>query len=133
MDKVFATRRGEPLLARAVRRLQLQVETVAVNSNAEPERLAALGMPIVSDSMPGYPGPLAGILAALRKVGGEDAMRLVDFGRDEKVLGIMKAWPGSFENDAALRLGFVRDDTETGFEDAVRDFKRELETNYGAW
>ncbi|MBE7185294.1 MAG: molybdenum cofactor guanylyltransferase MobA [Methylobacterium mesophilicum] len=64
-DKAFATLRGEPLLTRAARRLQAQVETLAVNSNTDPERLRALGLPVLPDTMGGYPGPLAGILAAL--------------------------------------------------------------------
>lgn len=84
-------------------------------------------------NLPGITTTPAGILAALRAVGGEEAMSLVDFERDDKVLHIMSAWPGSFENETALKLGFVRDSTETGFTDAVKDFKRELETNYGAW
>lgn len=40
----------------------------------------------------------------------------------------MAAWPGSFDNTAALALGFERDDERKGFEDAVRDFKAELES-----
>jgi len=39
----------------------------------------------------------------------------------------MAHWPGSFKNEAALALGFHRDDVKTGFADAVRDFKAELE------
>lgn len=39
----------------------------------------------------------------------------------------MSAWPGAFNSDAALSLGFKQDDERTGFEDAVRDFKRELD------
>ncbi|MCO6052149.1 molybdenum cofactor guanylyltransferase MobA [Mesorhizobium sp. RP14(2022)] len=64
-DKAFATLRGEPLLARAVRRLQVQVEAVAVNSNADHDRFLALGLPILPDTVPDHPGPLAGILASL--------------------------------------------------------------------
>ena len=73
------------------------------------------------------------ILDALAAVGGPEAMALVDYEKDDKILHIMKAWPGAFTNEAALKMGFVRDDPETGFEDAVKDFKRELESNYGAW
>lgn len=39
----------------------------------------------------------------------------------------MAAWPGSFKNDTALAMGFARDDVKTGFVDAVRDFKAELD------
>jgi molybdenum cofactor guanylyltransferase len=64
-DKAFATLRGELLLARAVRRLQAQVQTVALNSNTDRDRLLALGLPILPDTLPDHPGPLAGILASL--------------------------------------------------------------------
>jgi hypothetical protein len=39
----------------------------------------------------------------------------------------MKSWPGSFKNEEALKLGFLRDDPKTGFESAVKDFAESLE------
>jgi hypothetical protein len=44
-----------------------------------------------------------------------------------QVLHIMKSWPGSFKNEEALKLGFLRDDPKTGFESAVKDFAESLE------
>lgn len=73
------------------------------------------------------------ILDALAAVGGAEAMALVDYEKDEKILHIMKAWPGAFTNDTALKMGFVRDDPETGFEEAVKAFKEDLDSEYGAW
>ncbi|KAL7418008.1 hypothetical protein BDY24DRAFT_346315 [Mrakia frigida] len=78
-------------------------------------------------NIPGVSTTTRGILDALVEVGGPDALKLVDFKKDEKVLAIMAHWPGSFRNEAALALGFHRDDVVTGFADAVRDFKAELE------
>lgn len=41
-------------------------------------------------------------------------------------MAIMSAWPGAFDNTAALALGFQQDDPITGFMEAVRDFKESL-------
>lgn len=39
---------------------------------------------------------------------------------------IMSAWPGVFDNKAALALSFQIDDQKTGFMDAVQDFQNSL-------
>ena len=36
-----------------------------LNANGDPARFAAFGLPVVADPLPDYPGPLAGVLAAL--------------------------------------------------------------------
>jgi molybdopterin-guanine dinucleotide biosynthesis protein A len=38
---------------------------VILNANDDPGRFGALGLPVVADSLPDHPGPLAGVLAAL--------------------------------------------------------------------
>ena len=38
---------------------------IVLNANGDPARFAALGLPVVPDSLPDRPGPLAGVLAAL--------------------------------------------------------------------
>jgi molybdopterin-guanine dinucleotide biosynthesis protein A len=45
---------------------------VAINANGDPARFSAFGLPVIADELPGYPGPLAGILAALRWAAGDD-------------------------------------------------------------
>jgi len=56
---------GETILARAVARLQAQCAALILNANGDPARFADLALPVVADGVPGFPGPLAGILAAL--------------------------------------------------------------------
>lgn len=36
-----------------------------LNANGDPARFAAFGLQVIADDVPGFPGPLAGILAAL--------------------------------------------------------------------
>lgn len=56
---------GETVLQRLIDRLRPQAAFLVLNLNADPAPFAGFGLPIVADDLPGHPGPLAGILAAL--------------------------------------------------------------------
>ena len=45
--------------------LKPQVGALALSANGDPARFADLGLPVVADTVPGQPGPLAGILAGM--------------------------------------------------------------------
>jgi molybdenum cofactor guanylyltransferase len=64
VDKSRLTIGGTTILQRVLDRLGPQCSTVILNAN-EPTRFADIGLPIVTDDVPDYAGPLAGILAAL--------------------------------------------------------------------
>ena len=64
-DKALRTIGGRTVLARLIDRLTPQVVQLVLNANDDPGRFGGLGLPVVADSLPGHPGPLAGILAAL--------------------------------------------------------------------
>lgn len=64
-DKCLAPLAGRPLLAHILDRLMPQVGAVALNANGDPARFAAFGLPVVPDGVPGFAGPLAGVLAGL--------------------------------------------------------------------
>jgi molybdopterin-guanine dinucleotide biosynthesis protein A len=64
-DKARIRIRGQTILERVVERLRPQCAGLVLNANAEPERFADTGLSVVADSVPDYPGPLAGILAGL--------------------------------------------------------------------
>lgn len=69
-DKGLQPLHGEPLALHVARRLAPQVDTLLISANRNLEAYEALGAPfgarIVSDALPDFPGPLAGILAGLR-------------------------------------------------------------------
>ena len=54
------------MLARVVERLAPQVDRIVLNANGDPVRLSAFKLPVIADPIPGFAGPLAGILAGLR-------------------------------------------------------------------
>lgn len=56
---------GERVLDRLLQRLAPQVTALIINANGDPARLADLGVPVVADSLPDRPGPLAGVIAGL--------------------------------------------------------------------
>lgn len=58
---------GRPLIAHVVARLRSQVAPgrLMLNANEPAGAFAALGLPVIGDSVAGRPGPLAGILAAI--------------------------------------------------------------------
>ncbi|WOS61183.1 molybdenum cofactor guanylyltransferase MobA [Sinorhizobium fredii] len=57
---------GQTMLARVVARLSPQAASIAVNLNIDPGIALPSGAPVIADTIPGLPGPLAGVLAALR-------------------------------------------------------------------
>lgn len=65
-DKGLLTLAGKPMLAHVVERLSPQVERLVINANRDPARFAAFGCPVVADTVEGFVGPLAGVLAGMR-------------------------------------------------------------------
>jgi molybdopterin-guanine dinucleotide biosynthesis protein A len=64
-DKPMRTIGGRTILERVIARLSPQCSGLILNANGDPARFAAFGLQVVADDVPGFPGPLAGILAAL--------------------------------------------------------------------
>ncbi len=56
---------GKPLIAHACDRLQRQIGDIIINANGDPARFRFLGKPVQGDTVEGFAGPLAGILAAM--------------------------------------------------------------------
>jgi molybdopterin-guanine dinucleotide biosynthesis protein A len=65
-DKGLQPYRGLPLVQHTLQRLAPQVGPLLISANRELARYAAFGIPLCQDSMGGFPGPLAGLLAGLR-------------------------------------------------------------------
>ena len=68
LDKGLQTHAGQSLVAHAVGRLRAQSlppEALLINANRHLEAYQALGLPLVSDRLPDFPGPLAGFLVGM--------------------------------------------------------------------
>ena len=64
-DKALRMLGGTTLLERVIERLRPQVDALLLNANGDPSRFARFALPVVPDSIPGFAGPLAGVLAGL--------------------------------------------------------------------
>jgi molybdopterin-guanine dinucleotide biosynthesis protein A len=64
-DKPLRSIAGRSILDRVIDRLRPQCAGLAINANGDPARFAPWGLPVVPDSVEGFAGPLAGILAGL--------------------------------------------------------------------
>lgn len=64
-DKALLRIGGVSILERVLERLAPQTSGIILNANGDPRRFAPTGLPVVADDVPGFAGPLAGILAGL--------------------------------------------------------------------
>ena len=55
----------QSLIQRVIDRITPQVDAVVLNANGDLSRFGDLGLPVVADSIPDFPGPLAGVLAGM--------------------------------------------------------------------
>lgn len=67
-DKGLMLLNGEPLYQHVLKRLQPQVSTVIISANRHQDRYQRSGCQVIGDSLDDYPGPLAGMLAALQNI-----------------------------------------------------------------
>lgn len=67
-DKGLVDYQGRPLVEWVLAVLAPQVGEIVISANRNLERYAAYGRRVLPDTLPDYPGPLAGVLAALQAV-----------------------------------------------------------------
>ncbi len=82
VDKALLALGGQTLLDRVIGRLAPQVAEVALNANGDPARFDGVGLPVLMDSLAGFPGPLAGVLAGMDWAAGQGAETIVTVAAD---------------------------------------------------
>ncbi|WP_271121716.1 molybdenum cofactor guanylyltransferase MobA [Dryocola boscaweniae] len=70
-DKGLITLKGLPLFAHVAGKLAPQVGNMVISANRNIEKYQSSGLNVVSDSLPDYPGPLAGMLSVMQKLSDE--------------------------------------------------------------
>lgn len=70
------------ILGHVIDRLAPQVAALALNANGDRARFDGLGLPVICDSIDGFAGPLAGVLAGLDWAAGEGASHIVTAAAD---------------------------------------------------
>jgi molybdopterin-guanine dinucleotide biosynthesis protein A len=81
-DKGMLTLGGQTILGHVIERLSPQVAGLALNANGDPARFEALKLPVLGDSIDGFAGPLAGVLAGLDWAASQGAETIVTAAAD---------------------------------------------------
>jgi molybdopterin-guanine dinucleotide biosynthesis protein A len=108
-DKCLLSLDNTPLLRHVIIRITPQVNGLVLNANGDARRFGAFSLPVVADSIDGFVGPLAGVLAGMDYA--------ADYGFD-KILVVAADTP-FFPTDLADQLSrdakpinIARDDNE---------------------
>jgi molybdopterin-guanine dinucleotide biosynthesis protein A len=96
-DKGLRLVSGQSLLDRVIARLGAQCAPLALNANGDAGRFDGLSLPVLSDSIEGFAGPLAGVLAGLDWAARQGAGAIVTAAADTPF----------FPDDLAARLQAV--------------------------
>lgn len=70
-DKGLVQYRNKPLYQHVLEKLRPQVSSVCISANRNLERYQESGVLVIADTLPDYPGPLAGMMAALQATDNE--------------------------------------------------------------
>ncbi len=81
-DKGLREVGGQRLIDRVIARIAPQCGVIALNANGDPIRFADLGLPVLPDSLPDHPGPLAGVLAGMDWAAGIGAEAVISVAAD---------------------------------------------------
>lgn len=77
-EKAMLSLARQPMITHVVERLGRQVERMVINANGDPARFRGYGLPVIADTVEGFAGPLAGLLAgmaySLQAMGGADVV-----------------------------------------------------------
>lgn len=122
-DKNLRLLGGKPMLAHVIERAKPQVDALVLNANGDPQRFAAFGLPIVPDSITGFAGPLAGVLAGLDWAAKNlpDAELVASFATDAPF----------FPRDLVRRLAVALE--EGGFDLACAQSNGQAHPVFGLW
>ena len=81
-DKGLLDVGGQRILEHVIERIKPQVSALALNANGDPARFSEFGLPVLADTIQGYAGPLAGVLAGLDWAAGKGAGAIVTVAAD---------------------------------------------------
>ncbi|MGB5557132.1 MAG: molybdenum cofactor guanylyltransferase MobA [Paracoccaceae bacterium] len=81
-DKCLHSLGDRRLIDHVIARIAPQVSGLALNANGDPARFADLGLPVLPDSIEGFAGPLAGVLAGLDWAAEQGASHVVSVAAD---------------------------------------------------
>ena len=109
------------ILDQVLARLTPQVDAVVLNANGDPARFSRFDLPVVPDSIEGFAGPLAGVLAGMDWAAAQGASKLISVAGDTPF----------FPDDLGARLGAAGSLVLAGTPDPERGVARH--PTFGLW
>jgi D-erythronate 2-dehydrogenase len=91
------------------------VDALIAGFEVEREKLGV--RPVIN--LPGLSVSVKEMVAALREVAGDEAIKRIDFQRDERIEKIVASWPGAWNTERAQQLGLAGDKS---FADVIRAY-----------
>lgn len=149
-DKGLLRVGGKTLLDRVIDRLEPQVAACALNANGDASRFAGVDLPVIADSIDGFAGPLAGVLAGLDWAAEQGADSIVTVAADTPFFPcdlvprllfaaddmaqplVLAATKGEAKTKSKSRSGLIRHPTFGLWPVALRDDLRRFITGGGA-
>jgi len=122
-DKCLRMLGGKAILAHVIERAQPQVDALVLNANGDAQRFASFGLPVIADSVTGFAGPLAGVLAGFDWAAQylPDAELVASFATDAPF----------FPRDLVRRLAVAME--EGGFDLACAESNGQVHPVFGLW
>ena len=87
-DKALIPLAGAPLIGHVIARMRGQAGEMAISANGDAERFADFGLPVLPDPLADWPGPLAGVLAAMEWARGRGAASVLSVPCDTPLLPV---------------------------------------------
>lgn len=66
IDKGLVEVDGQPMIKRVIQQIEPQADQIIINANRNIQEYDKLGYPVVSDTLSGFQGPLAGFLSTMQ-------------------------------------------------------------------
>ena len=149
-DKGLLRIGGKTLLDRVIDRLEPQVAACALNANGDASRFAGYDLPVIADSIDGFAGPLAGVLAGLDWAADQGADSIVTVAADTPFFPcdlvprlllaaddmaqplVLAATKGAAKTKSKSKSGLIRHPTFGLWPVALRDDLRRFVSDGGA-
>ena len=122
-DKGLLTLGDRPILQHVIDRLTPQVDGMALNANGDPTRFADFGLPVISDSVEGFAGPLAGVLAGMDWAAKEGCCHIVTAAADTPF----------FPSDLVERLAAAAENAPIALAATPKDGRLARHPTFGLW
>ena len=124
-DKGLIVLKGRTLLDRVIDKLGPQTDGLVLNANGDPDRFAEYSLPVIGDTVDGFVGPLAGVLAGLEHAAAHGHSHIVTAAADTPF------FPGDLV--ARLERAAARAGTPIALAGTQEDGKGTRHPTFGLW